>query len=234
MVLPRIEKTYFPLKEVEAEWKLSDSDLLYVVENGNLRLSYRATRLRIEFGEYEEVEPGHTVPVYFDDIIYSGLLDLHASDARTILFRGSSKVKSFHIAPPAFQKVCESLDHIEITRDELFLKKEEKRRFEENMGIIQDNKPDSMPKLVHNPTFSDVCIGNLTFRFGILQANVVRILIEARRSGTPWLPGKTVLSRAGSTSFRLADLFKSQPEWRQLIESDGSGLYRIHPHIRID
>ena len=234
MAFPRIKKEYFPLSEVESEWKMKESDLLYVVETGKLRLSYRATRLRIEFGEYQEAIPGKTVAVYFGSHIHSGLLDLHASDARTILFRGSAVVKSFHIPPPAFQRVSSPDNHILIYTDELLIRHEEKVRFEAEFDLDQGQEQKILRKMTHNPIFSEIRVDKLTFRLGPLQANVVRFLVEARRGGTPWVPGKTALSKAGSTCFRLADLFKSQPHWRQLIESDRAGLYRIHPDIRID
>jgi hypothetical protein len=62
---------------------------------------------------------------------------------------------------------------------------------------------------------------------GVVQSRVVRILHQAAGSDTPWRPGKAVLSEAGATSCRMTDLFKSQPDWKAFIESDGRGNYRL-------
>jgi hypothetical protein len=41
------------------------------------------------------------------------------------------------------------------------------------------------------------------------------------------LTGKLILGEAGSSSTRMSDVFKSQPHWRRLIDSDGRGRYRL-------
>ena len=51
---------------------------------------------------------------------------------------------------------------------------------------------------------------------------------EAAQAGAPWQNGKAILSRAGSKSLRMADVFKSQKAWRNLIRSDRRGGYRLN------
>jgi hypothetical protein len=63
---------------------------------------------------------------------------------------------------------------------------------------------------------------------GQFQARVVKILHAAAMSGCPWQHGKAVLADAGSSCTRLSDLFKTQPEWRKLIQSDRRGRYRLN------
>jgi hypothetical protein len=62
-----------------------------------------------------------------------------------------------------------------------------------------------------------------------MQAAVVKQLHEASLGSSPWVSGKVLLERADSGSSALADLFKSQvdPPWRELIESDSKGRYRL-------
>ena len=43
----------------------------------------------------------------------------------------------------------------------------------------------------------------------------------------PWQHGRYILEEAGSNLLRMIDLFKSQPQWRSLIESDRRGSYRL-------
>jgi len=53
-------------------------------------------------------------------------------------------------------------------------------------------------------------------------------LHEAARRGEPWQSGKAILSAAGSKSLKMSDVFKSQKQWRSLIESNGRGNYRLN------
>lgn len=233
MAIRRIDKSYFPLEEIADEWQMPKSDLIYVVETGELTLSYRANRLRIETGEFEEIEIDHYHPVFLATEIYSGLLDLQNTDARTILLKGKAAVKSFRAPHPAYTHVDNPAGLIEIERSDLLITKAEKVRFETKLELDAQKNTKSSLKFTYNPTFTEVAVGDLTFRLGALQANVVAQLLKSAKAGQPWVSGKVVLDQAGSTSLRLADLFKSQPHWRRLIESDKSGLYRLHPSIKI-
>ncbi len=56
----------------------------------------------------------------------------------------------------------------------------------------------------------------------------MRALHAAAQGGSPWQNGKAILSRAGSKSLRMADVFKSQKDWRNLIRSDLRGGYRLN------
>ena len=44
----------------------------------------------------------------------------------------------------------------------------------------------------------------------------------------PWLDGKRLLEEADAATMRLIDLFKRKPVWRQMIEADGEGQYRLN------
>ena len=76
--------------------------------------------------------------------------------------------------------------------------------------------------------FSEVTLGDRTYTLGPIQAQVVRILYDAATTASPWRHGKLVLAEAGSSCTRMADLFKTQPEWRKLIQSDRRGKYRLN------
>jgi hypothetical protein len=62
-----------------------------------------------------------------------------------------------------------------------------------------------------------------------MQVAVVKQLHEASLTSYPWVHGKLLLKKANSGSSTIADLFKSQvdPPWRELIESDRNGQYRL-------
>ena len=56
---------------------------------------------------------------------------------------------------------------------------------------------------------------------------IIALLHHAARDGTPWQSGKDILAKAGLRCLRVQDVFKSHPGWRELIEWDGRGAYRL-------
>ena len=83
------------------------------------------------------------------------------------------------------------------------------------------------PSLQQANDYREVRTAGLLFNLGPVQARVVKRLHEAATSPNPWCEGKLILGEAGSSSTRMADVFKSQPHWRRLIDSDGRGRYRL-------
>jgi hypothetical protein len=65
------------------------------------------------------------------------------------------------------------------------------------------------------------------FHLGPIQAKIVEHLHIAHQDGDQWIYGKVLLNEVGSQCHRMRDVFKSQPYWRDLIESDGKGHYRL-------
>ena len=80
--------------------------------------------------------------------------------------------------------------------------------------------------------YKEVIVAGRSFHLGACQAEVVRLLHEAAKTEEPWRYGKAVLAAAGSSCTRMADLFKSQRHWRELIASDGRGHYRLAIPLR--
>ena len=76
--------------------------------------------------------------------------------------------------------------------------------------------------------FAEVSLGDMTYTLGPIQSKVTAILYEAATTDSPWRYGQQVLAEAGSRCTRISDLFKTQPEWRKLIQSDKRGKYRLN------
>lgn len=79
----------------------------------------------------------------------------------------------------------------------------------------------------HDYDYRHVRFAALTFHLGPKQGSVVRMLHEASKRPDPWVHGKHLL-HGSIRSMRVSELFKSQPYWRALIESDGRGKYRLN------
>lgn len=75
------------------------------------------------------------------------------------------------------------------------------------------------------PDYLAVWLGHEEFRLGPKQALVVRILHEASATSNPWLSWES-FSKRGIKS-RIPDLFKSQPNWNDLIQWE-SGRFRLN------
>ncbi len=88
----------------------------------------------------------------------------------------------------------------------------------------------NIPFIYYN-NFAKVVVGNNIYHFGIIQSKVIKQLYLASNTDSPWVFGKELLYKAGSSSIRVSGLFRSKPKWRKIIESDRKGYYRLHPSL---
>lgn len=225
----RIEKAYFTVPEVLARWSLSREDLIYLAENDRLRLSVRVFGLTLEFGAWEETVNGHACRVCWDQSRYSGLLDLLAHDIFHLFRCGERRVSDFRTPEAPYARLCDDAEPVLVTAGDLLLRREERDRFETETGFSGSGATINAgaPAFSASPGYIEVLFRERRFRLGAIQAQVVRALHLAALGGDPWRNGKAILTSAGSKSLKMSDVFKSQEHWRELIESDGRGSYRL-------
>lgn len=102
----------------------------------------------------------------------------------------------------------------------------------QNVWDIPDwlaDKP-AMPSpaaFTHSSDYRHATLGGIKFVFGSIQANVIKVLHQAALTPDCWRDGKAILKDAGSKQLKVVDVFKSKIHWRDLIESDGRGKYRL-------
>jgi hypothetical protein len=226
-----LAKDYFTLGELVDEWCLPEADILYLAENGQLRLAVRVFGLVVENGDIEVTDDGHWFRIPHEQPRYSGLLDLTERDAHTVLKAGSAVIGHFHVDNPGYCVVVDPSDAMLVSRHDLLVRRNQKDQVE---ALIQGRAVTShaieAPKtggLVHSEDYREVKLGALSFRLGAIQSDIVRRLHQAAKDGHPWRSGKLLLTEAGAASLRMSDLFKSKPSWRRLVLSDGRGMYRI-------
>ena len=218
-------KAYYGLDEIQARFGLSRRDLSYLIETGLLKASVRVWDVLIEEGCYERDADGRSFRLPTDHRHFSGLLDLRAKDAYRLFRDQVAIVDAFDAAEGEYVVLLRPEDGLEVRLDELVVRREERDRF------AREQRP--APPQVNGQAFrvvgdyKEVIISGRVFHLGPCQAEVVRLLHEAARTAEPWRHGKAVLAAAGSSSTRMADLFKSQRHWRELITSDGRGHYRL-------
>ena len=223
-----IEKLYFTLPEVLERWQITEADLVYLAENDKLRLSVRVFGAPIEFGDYEEAAGGEAFRVPWEQTHYSGLLDLHARDVFQLFRCGEYHLRDFRTSRAGYAMLWGEADPVFALIGDLLLRREERDRFEVATGFSTPGVPIEEPTFIASTDYQEVRCNGRQFKLGPIQAEVVRALHEAAQAGDPWQSGKAILATAGSKSLRMADVFKSQNNWRHLIRSDRRGGYRLN------
>lgn len=215
---------------MQAQLALSRGDLAYLVENGLLKASVRLWDVLIEEGCYERDADGAWFRLPTEHRRVSGLLDLRAKDVYRLFRDEVAIIDAFDAAEGEYLVVLRPDDGVEVRLDDLVIRREERDRFEREQGPVSPRLNGHAFKVLGD--YKKVMTGGRMFHLGLCQAEVVRLLHEAALAGEPWRYGKAVLAAAGSSSMRMADLFKSQRHWRELIASDGRGHYRLAIPLR--
>jgi hypothetical protein len=223
-----IAKSYFTVPEILKRWQMPESDLIYLAENDELRLSVRVFDQPLLFRPAVKPEKDKTQRRKKKRKRYSGLLDLRAGDAFELYRCGELHLAEFRTPGLGRASIHDRDDPIFVMIGDLLVRRDERERFElvnghSGKGICSNRKGFSA-----SPDYQNVCCNGRHFHLGPIQAQVVRSLHEAALSGDHWGIGKVILSAAGSKSLRMSDVFKSQKHWRDLIESNRRGKYRIN------
>lgn len=224
-----IPKEYFTLEEVLQRWKIPETDMRYLAETDQIRLSVVVFNRLLELGCHEEIDKGRLVRVPWHHGRFKGLLDLHAEDVHTLFRYGGWRISEFRHADADYGWLLEDDDFIEVRADDLQVRLAERDRLERELGInpLHRQRPEYAVGFQATPDYRAVVVGHRAFKLGLIQAKIIALLHRAARDDTPWQSGKDILTKAGSRCLRMQDVFKSQPGWRELIDSDGRGAYRL-------
>lgn len=226
-----IQKDYFALEELEQRWDVPHRDLIYLAENGRLKVSVRLYGVHLEQGAFEEVDEGQWCRIPDYQTLFQGLQDLRAQDVYRLCHEGALHVDRFHAPPGRYCLVLQPENGVLIKKEELVVRRDERDRAEAKHGLGGIEREAEI-RFEQRHDFSEVMLGERTYILGVIQAKVVRILHEATATQCAWRHGKAVLAEAGSSCTRMSDLFKTQPEWRKLIQSDRRGRYRLTGKFR--
>jgi hypothetical protein len=216
----RIDKAYFTLAEVLERWRMPLVDLAYLAENAKLRVSVRAFGVPIEFGDFDETPEGQRFRVPSRIVRYNGLLDLQPCDAFRMFRDQEVMVSEFKVPGSGYARVAGDSDPVPFRIGDLLMRREERDRFEGATGFQAGG-------LSASQDYRRVCFGGKVYYFGPIQAKVIRALHAAAMNGDPWCSGKALLAASGAKSRKMADVFKSKPDYCDVIESNGRGHYRL-------
>ena len=223
----QIEKDYFSLPEILQRWSIGEDDLVYLAENNQVRLSIRVFDQFLEFGDYDLDIDGTRFCLPVEERVFSGLLDLHASDVFHLFRCGEAHLKEFRFDRCGYAAFLDDHPPHYVVIGDLLMRRSERDRFEIKSGFRAGGATAPEQGFIFASGYREVRYRGLCFQLGAIQADVVRVLHVAAQAGQPWQNGKQLLSAAGSRSLKMVDVFKSKPEWRELIQSDRRGNYRL-------
>lgn len=222
-----IDKEYFTLEEIEERWRMPHRDLAYLAENGLLRLSIRLFGASLEFGCYEEMGNGEMGSMALEHICFTGFRDLGEQDLFRLFRDGMVEVLHFATSANHYCRMADPGERVSVRLVDVVIRREERDRVEAMHGLVRGERRSGQPVFHQTDDYTEIRLGELAFSLGPVQARIVRVLHQAALTGDHWCVGKAALRQAGSGCTRLSDAFKSQPNWRRLIESDGKGRYRL-------
>jgi len=223
----RIEKDYYSLSEILRRWSLVEDDLIYLAENNQVRLSIRIFDQFLEFGDYEADIDGARFRVPTEERVFSGLLDLHACDVFHLFRCGEAHLGEFRFDRCGYAAFPEGYAPHYVVIGDLLMRRGERDRYEIKSGFHAGKGKSPEQGFIFAAGYREVRSRGFCFQLGAIQVEVVRVLHAAALAGQAWQNGKQLLSVAGSRSLKMVDVFKSKPDWRELIQSDGRGNYRL-------
>ena len=160
-----------------------------------------------------------------------GYAGISAQQCRRIFRPGDIHVRSFYVLDSggSYFRIPRSQEPALIHPSEVFIRSCACKTFEAKFDLV----PTIVSVLTIQNKHDFFLNGNL-LSFGPVQEQVIRMLIEALKTGDAWVNGKTLLHKAGSQAPRLRDLFKHNVIWKELIQSDKRGHYRLRENITVE
>ena len=226
--MPLPQKRWFRIGDVARHWAIPLSDIEDYALDEMLQLSVFVVDLPAEMGSWEGSRVGEG-PALQDLPILNGPQPLQRSSLLEIFRDGHAEVRAFRAAQPnTYLHVRSDMREMVVRRDDLIVTREERDRFEREHETVSAPGAPATMDVWHNDDFTRVQFAGARHKFGKKQAAVLRLLKAAGETGEPWREGQQLLQEIEAGSMRLVDLFKYKPVWRQLVQTDGDGRYRLN------
>lgn len=210
----RIEREYHDLAWLTQTWGVTYSDLQYLAETAQLRVSVRV------FDEPLRPFVGGRLSSSPRDIqTYTGLLALRRGDVFAVLRDGDAMLDVF-VGADGHDVRLEEPQCVLI--GDLVVGAEERQRFEDGCGFSRRREREPL-------NFRAFRWEGQSFAFTIMQAKFLQHLHTAHSAGQPWVNGKKALEEIGSALMKPGDLFKRRITWRNIVDHDQKGNYRLQP-----
>ncbi|MGB6538632.1 MAG: hypothetical protein WBF58_22035 [Xanthobacteraceae bacterium] len=228
--MPLPQRNWYRIGDVAKRWSMSPSDIEDYALDEILQLSVFVVELPVEANGWELGELNVRSP--HGMLFINGPQPLLRASLLEIFRAGQAEVRCFPTqAPHKHVYVRSGTPPVIVRREDLILTRDERDRFEREHAVVTEREKAAPADAWHSEDFSRVRLGADWHSFGPKQAAVLRLLKTASEGDNPWLDGKRLLDEADAATMRLVDLFKRKPAWRQLIQADGKGRYRLHAEL---
>ena len=230
MPLPEVE--YYALGELSKRWRVPKKRVRHYLETRALDGCVWLKPCWMQCGELTRRKNGEEVFHAHERRWVKGIVRLRAEDCHWVFRNHHTEIRRFGSLknPDIYLQLENKLASLIICRQDVIIRAKDVRSFESRNGIqIKCNTivRDSLDRFQHSDNYETVRISGKEFRFGWVQATIVKQLHLAFLSGNPWVHGKILLDKAGSQSQQLKNVFSSKANWRDCIESDRRGYYRL-------
>lgn len=203
-----VKKAYLTIGELLSRWDHTYDDFQYIIENRNLDVYVRPLALRAALppGYAPKLERCPLDPTKVCRLVHDKQDQVKVQDFQDAPIRSKADI--------AFE--INIGDVVILMADVEELEKEYSETTDEDIEIVSCD-------------YRHIRVGDREYTFGEKQAAVVKHLYEQMRVGNPWVNGKTLLKVANASGIKMHGLFSRNKNWRQIIESDSRGCYRLHP-----
>jgi len=235
-------ETSYTINEIATLRSISEQSVLHDIYHG--RLPVHAWLPYTVVNEIKQQKIADQIVYIKSERTYEGYVQLYPVDVRQIMKSKRIPVRSFPGKQDGEEIVLrhgvanywiEAQDLV-VLEDSLVQHRQRQKTNDIKVTAIArlaDIIPDVQRKAkpAHEPNFDNVVYNGQEFAFGLVQADILKQLYKAACAGDPKVHFKRLFVEAGSQSMRMRDVFKSQPDWRDLICHDTRGYYWLHPNF---
>ncbi len=229
MFVPLPEMDYYSLKQVSKRWSICKQQVQHYIETDKLPcciwikpMWMNLGRMQLQANGREVFQPQHRIWV-------KTTIRLFPFDCMEIFRKGKALASFFRSTKDSSQVL--RLDKIEtaitIKKADLFILRKDVEWFEQTYQIDNPATQSASTLFSHSDDYQTVKFRGESMRFGFIQASIIKQLHEISLTNQPWCHGKILLKNSGSQSEQVKDIFSSKANWREVIESDGRGYYRL-------
>lgn len=229
-------KKYFSLRELADSWGATSEDVEYSVVHDGLKTCCWLDRREAVL--FQPACDGLPRSGHYEYELVEGYVGVQATDCRKIFRVGKYHITEFMLLDRPGMMIGlmgRNADAV-ISIACLRVKAEERERFEQLFSLNSkppENNAQRESGLIISIDVQDCIFNGKPMQLGAIQFNVIRMLVEARRSGEQWMHSKTLLNESGSKAERIRDVFKTQPYFAEVVETNQRGKYRIRPDIAV-
>ena len=211
---------YYELDELKSEWGVDAPIMKKWLTAGELKTGFWLPIISVYSSELPQDPETATEQLEH----YEGFVPLNSSHCQRLYRCGRLTIRRFtNECGTKWYHLPDSTDDICISAEDLLILRNESERFQSSC----DSKCPCPKPGLETTDFRELEIDGKCYYFGEKQSEILRLLHEAALDGQPWQNGKQLLHQVGSESFTLSNVFKHKPIWKELIQSNKRGAYRL-------